>query len=141
MGAPLIVSDTNLLAHLHILGPDTMVARSVFQRDPHWVAPVVWRYEFRNVLATYMRRDLLTLSDALGVAEEAESQLRGKEHAPGSSDVLALASNSGCTAYDCEFVVVARNLGVKLVTFDRALVSSFPGTAVSPAEFVKSGSR
>ena len=137
----MIVADTNLLVHYHVRGPQTKLSDSVWQRDSDWAAPVLWRSEFRNVLATHLRVGYLTLEGALEIAEAAEAKLRSKEHAPNSSDVLALASNSGCTAYDCEFVVVARSLGVKLVTFDQALVSSFPGTAVSPADFVKSGSR
>ena len=134
----MIVADTNLLVHYHVPGPQMKLADSVWQRDSDWVAPVLWRSEFCNVLAAHLRAGYLKLEEALEIAE---AKLQAKQHQPKSSDVLALSSSSGCTACDCEFVVVARNLGVKLVTFDRALVSSFPGTAMSPADFAKSGSR
>ena len=137
---PLIVTDTSVIVHLYI-GPETRLAESVFQVDPHWAAPRLWRSEFHNVLATGMRCGRLSLERALKVTETAISQMQGHEHQPQSVDVLTLAWHSGCTAYDCEFVVVARNLGVKLVTFDRVLVSRFSGTAVSPADFAKSSAR
>jgi predicted nucleic acid-binding protein len=47
-----------------------------------------------------------------------------------------LAVSSGCSAYDAEFVVLARELGVSLVTLDKELLDKFPGTAVSPERFL-----
>jgi predicted nucleic acid-binding protein len=49
---------------------------------------------------------------------------------------LQLAAESGCSAYDCEFVALARDLEVPLVTADRQLLAAFPSTAVSPEAFV-----
>ena len=40
------------------------------------------------------------------------------------------------TAYDAEFVVLARQLGVRLVTFDKPLRKAFPEIAVDPAAFM-----
>ena len=49
---------------------------------------------------------------------------------------LELAKRSRCTAYDCEFVALAKRLGTGLVTSDRQVLSAFPETAVSPEAFV-----
>jgi len=38
--------------------------------------------------------------------------MMGQEYQVVSSDVLRLAARSGCTAYDCEFVALAQELGV-----------------------------
>ena len=40
--------------------------------------------------------------------------------------MLALAQSSSCSAYDCEFVGLAQQLGVRLVTADRKLRRAFP---------------
>ena len=67
---------------------------------------------------------------------EAESLMAGNEYAIVSGDVLSLAASSACSAYDAEFVVLARELGIPLVTTDKQLLDSFPETAVSPTRFL-----
>ena len=59
--------------------------------------------------------------------------------APGEADVdseavLRLAAQSGCTAYDCEFVALAQKLAVTLITMDRALLRAFPEMAQALVE-------
>jgi predicted nucleic acid-binding protein len=67
---------------------------------------------------------------------EAESLMSGGEFAVISGDVLSLAASSACSAYDAEFVVLAREMGVPLVTTDRRLLESFPETAVTPERYL-----
>ncbi len=62
---------------------------------------------------------------------EADSLAAGNEHEVGSRRVLELVRDSGCTAYDCEFVALAMQLGVELVTMDRQILRGFPKHAVS----------
>ena len=52
-----------------------------------------------------------------------------------SGDVLNLAAESGCEAYDCEFVALALDLAVPLVTADRKLVRAFGGTAAHLSDY------
>ena len=52
--------------------------------------------------------------------------------------MLELTLASSCTAYDCEFVALAKELGVKLVTSDRQILAQFPETAIAPGQFVRS---
>ena len=70
---------------------------------------------------------------------EAESLMLGGEYHVVSADVLNLAASSGCTAYDAEFVALARGLSVPLVTMDRELLEKFPETAVTPERFLAGG--
>ncbi|MFQ5675209.1 MAG: VapC toxin family PIN domain ribonuclease, partial [bacterium] len=48
--------------------------------------------------------------------KRAETLMRGKQYEVASGDVLALAKSSGCTAYDCEFVALAKDLSLPLIT-------------------------
>ncbi len=57
----MIVADTNLIAYLLIPGQKTALAQAVFQQDPAWIAPFLWRSEFRNIPALYMRQSQLAL--------------------------------------------------------------------------------
>jgi predicted nucleic acid-binding protein len=122
----LIVVDTNVVAYLYLPGEFTAAAESLLRRDPHWVVPRLWRSELRNILALYVRRRALTFEQAFSIQSEAEALLSGHEYDVDSFDILALANASGCTAYDCEFVALARRLEVRMVTGDTKLREAFP---------------
>lgn len=134
----MIAVDTNVIAYLWIPGAHTANAELLLKKDSEWIAPLLWRSEFRNVIAGYIRRKLMTLETAVQVMEEAESQMRGKEYAVSSTHVLNLAKKTRCSAYDCEFVALAEDLGVPLVTTDREILSAFPSIAVSLKKFSSS---
>lgn len=132
----MIVADTNLLAYLNIEGAFNQAARQVVLRDSEWVAPVLWRSELRNTLITCLRGGLIGRDEAFAIMTDAEAMMAFNEYDVASDDVLELAAETGCSAYDAEFVVLARDLGVPLVTTDRELLEKFPGTAVSPERFL-----
>lgn len=132
----MIVVDTNLLVYLHVPSAFTVQAEAVFARDSEWVSPLVWRSEFRSALAGLIRQGQVTLSLAMEIAHRAESWMTGREYPVNTDDVLRLAEASGCSAYDCEYVAVAQDLRLPLVTADRQLLKAFPSTAVAPAVLV-----
>ena len=131
----MIVADTNLLTYLYVQGQRTEESEAVLQRDALWAVPLLWRSEFRNSLIGLVRAHALQLDDALTMVDEAERWLTGHEYSVLSRQVLTLASRSGCSAYDCEFVALAQDLEVPLVTTDRQILKAFPTIAVSPSTF------
>ncbi len=86
-------------------------------------------------MAVFARRGELSFDRALAAAELAESLMAGAEFAVGSGPVLELARDSGGSAYDCEFVALARQERIPLVTTDRRLLAAFPKEALSPERF------
>jgi predicted nucleic acid-binding protein len=130
-----IVADTNLLIYLYVQGQRTEESEAVLQQDALWSAPLLWRSEFRNALIGLVRANSLPLEKALAVIDEAERWLTGHEYSVVSRQVLELAHRSGCSAYDCEFVALAQDLEVPLVTNDRQILKAFPTIAVSPSAF------
>lgn len=127
----MIVVDSNVLAYLYLPGEHTDAAEALLQRDPDWAAPVLWRSEFRNILAGYMRRKALSFEQACGLQREAESLLFDSEFEVDSLSVLELVRDSDCSAYDCEFIALAVQLNTQLVTMDGKLLRAFPQRAVS----------
>lgn len=127
----MIVVDTNVVAYLYLPGDYTDNAEALLEHDADWAAPLLWRSEFRNILAGYMRRKTLTFEAARDLQLEAESLLAGAEHEVDSRQVLELVRDSDCSSYDCEFVALAMTLGVKLVTMDTKLLKAFPKYAVA----------
>lgn len=126
----MIVVDTNVLAYLYLPGKLSDAAEALLLQDPEWAMPRLWRSEFRNVLATYMRKGLLAYDDALGIYRKAEAVVAGAEYDVTTAEVLRLPKDSGCSAYDCEFVALAEHLGVRLVSEDARLCNAFPGRAM-----------
>lgn len=126
----MIVVDTNVIAYLYLPGEFTSQAEALLERDAEWAAPLLWRSEFRNILAGCMRRKTLTFDQARALQAEAQSLMAGQEHEVDSQRVLELVRDSDCSAYDCEFAALALHLGVKLVTMDAKLLAAFPKVAV-----------
>lgn len=131
----MIVVDTNVVAYLWLPGDLTPAAEKALGDDADWAVPLLWRSEFRSVLAGAVRNRRLTPDRATAIAAAAEEQLRGHEFAVESSDVLALSTTSGCSAYDCEFVALAKALGVRLLTNDREVLRAFSKMTVALADF------
>ncbi|WP_149196662.1 type II toxin-antitoxin system VapC family toxin [Luteimonas suaedae] len=129
----MIVVDSNVLAYLYLPGEFTAAAEDLLERDPEWAAPLLWRSEFRNILAGYLRRDSLSFEQASALQSEAERLLAGLEYEVDSRGVLELVRGSDCSASDCEFVALAERLGTKLVTMDGKILRAFPKVAVALA--------
>lgn len=132
----MIVVDTNIIAYLLIPGDQTDVSEKVLQKDPMWISPRLWRSEFRNILIKYLRKDYITLAQAFQIMEKAERLMRGREYDVNSLPILEAASSSNCTAYDCEFIILARELGIKLITTDRRILREFPDDSISVAHYL-----
>jgi predicted nucleic acid-binding protein len=127
----MIVVDSNVLAYLYLPGERTRAAEALLERDPDWAAPILWRSEFRNILAGFVRRKELSFEQAVDLQHEAESLLAGCEFEVESRTVLELVRDSDCSAYDCEFVALAMTLDTRLFTVDKKLLRAFPNRARS----------
>lgn len=122
----MIVVDTNILAYYSLPGPRTREVDVLLRRRPRWAAPLLWRSEFRNVLAGEIRRKGMSVADAMRAMDRASKSLLGGEHAVDDEAVLDLLAQSQCSAYDCEFVALADALETVLVTEDKGLLKAFP---------------
>jgi predicted nucleic acid-binding protein len=126
-----------LIAYFAVRDANSELADAVFETDPVWVAPLLWRSELRSTLAKYMQHAGMTMEAALLALHSAEEAIGGREYSVSSERILELAVQSGCTAYDCEYVALAQDLGVPLVTADKQMLRVFPKTAVSLEKFAK----
>jgi predicted nucleic acid-binding protein len=131
-----IVADTNLVAYLLIEGTRTVAAKAVWEKDPQWMLPAIWRSEFLNVLTTAVRAGVLTIDQAHQTWHVALTIVAENEVEPLGDDVLDQAAKRNLSAYDAQFAVAASDLGVPLVTSDRRLLGACPGVAMSPEAFL-----
>ena len=133
----MVVADANLIAHLTIRSEFSPLTEAVYAADAAWAAPLVWLSEYRNTLAKYIQQRAMTVESALLSLRSAEEVMGGRTYNVSSENVLELVKNSGCTAYGCEYVALAMDLGVPLVTTDKPVLRAFPKTAVSLEKFAK----
>jgi predicted nucleic acid-binding protein len=132
----MIVVDTNIIAHFWLPSSQSDLCDQLFQKEPHWTAPVLWRSEFRNVVLLYLRKDLISLSQAMLITEKAETQMFEREFHVNSNRVLEIGERSSCSAYDCEFISLARDLDIQLVTLDKQILKDFPGISSHPEDII-----
>ncbi|MDY6904409.1 MAG: type II toxin-antitoxin system VapC family toxin [Thermodesulfobacteriota bacterium] len=132
----MIVVDTNILIYLWLPGDYTEQAEMLLEKDSHWVCPMLWRSEYRNVVTSFYRNGMLSYEDAVAVILNAEGQMANAEYAVNSVEVMEKVKQSTCTAYDCEYVVLAEMLETRLITNDKEILKCFPDIAVDMNDFV-----
>lgn len=127
------VADTNVLAALMLPTAENAGVIGLFRQDPDWHLPPLWRSEFRHVLLKYVRAGILEPAQAAALWGKAVERFALQEEPVDGQRVLELAIQSGCSSYDAEFVVLADQLGCRLLTFDRKLLQLFPAVTLQPS--------
>ena len=132
----MIVMDSNVLAARNLTGLLTQLAGQVEKRDPVWIVPHLWRYEFQNILARAAWVRQITPEDAMAAWKKVADQMSENEHDPSPEKVLDLSVRHRITAYDANFIALAMEMGVMCVTEDGELQKKFPAVAVGMADFI-----
>jgi predicted nucleic acid-binding protein len=132
-----IVVDSSVLAAFWLPGEFAALAESAKEREGVWAVPVLWRAEFRSVLAGFLRQKRLTEAEANAAYWNAQTDLGAQEFAVPTERILQLVLASDCPAYACEYVALAQDLGVPLVTTDRQILREFPKFAVALERFAE----
>lgn len=131
----MIVVDTNVISYLLIEGDKTSSAQELWSRDSDWRVPTLWRHEFLNVLATLGKAGGLDLDDAQEIWHMGLDFFSRCEEEANPVAALRLAVQTGISAYDAQYVALARHLDVPLVTEDRPLRTRVPEGLFSIEKF------
>ncbi len=129
MSVKRILVDTNALADLFVgeasLQNDAERLRRKFRL---WVAPPLIRYEFGNVLRTYVRTRKLEEEEGLAMLRKGLRMVRlcGE---PTEEAIFREAIRSGLTLYDATYVACAKSLGLTLYTRDDEILRNCPEVA------------
>jgi predicted nucleic acid-binding protein len=126
--------DCNVLAYLLIDGDQT--PRALLGRDADWHSEALLLIELSNVLATAMRAKRMSMNDATAVLTQAHGIVEPGLHRAHHLEALGLAVQYRVSACDARYLIVARDLGAKLVTEDAKLRSAAPKLTQSLADAV-----
>ncbi|MBF0409054.1 MAG: type II toxin-antitoxin system VapC family toxin [Candidatus Riflebacteria bacterium] len=133
----MIVVDVNFLIHFFFPSDFSPITEKVFLKDPVWISPLLWRSEFRNVLLGFVRKNIIDYSKAIEGIEKAEIKMQGAEHPVSSSQVMDLGRSSNCSAYDCEYVALAKTKELILLTWDARILRAFPEFSRNPEKYLE----
>ena len=124
-GSRVIVIDTNVMVYLVTGSTDHGDrAAALLRMESDWAAPSILLSELRNVLTGFVRRTWVELSDAKAMYDDALVILGDRIATVDGSEVLDVAASLGLSAYDTEFVVLARELECELVSADQGILAA-----------------
>lgn len=132
----MIVVDANAIVPLVRESSFTPLARALYAADPNWMVPPLWQSEVLNALLNEVRAGNVRLEGAMQAADMAVRLLRDGVRDVPPSAILTVAHASGLTAYDATYVVLARSLGLLLITEDKKILRSCPDIARSMRQFL-----
>jgi len=128
----MIVVDANVISYLLIRGERSEAMDRLQKLDPDWIAPKLWLDEFLNVLCTYERTGGFTREQSVELLEDAVALMDGASYDLPPERVLTVARQTNCSAYDSQYIALAQDLGLKLYTYDKRVISKCPGIALMP---------
>jgi len=134
----MIVVDSNILVHFFLNGEHRNLLERVRSRDSEWVAPILWRSEFRNVCIKMNRFGNIPLPVLLKGMEEADDVMRASTFRVQSNHVIVIAHRYQLTAYDAEYLSLALELDCQVLTFEKAMISKCPDVIIHPYDWLAS---
>ena len=132
----MIVVDANILVYSLIEGDYSPLVYKLRERDTDWRTTGLCLHEILNVLATYQRREVLTLAQCRALLGHAERFIKVAQCEVEMDTALAVAAEYAITGYDAQYVALAQSLNAPLITEDRKLRKAVPGIAFSMQEFL-----
>jgi predicted nucleic acid-binding protein len=97
-------------------------------------APNLWQWECANILANGVRRGRIppaAVEGLWGVLDAIRHRVELHELAPAQHKAsLAVAMDTGLSAYDAGYMWLARSLNLPLATFDKRLIDAAPACGV-----------
>ena len=127
----MIVVDVNVIAYLLIEGEYTESATRLWRQQQDWGLPSLWRHEFLNVLATYVRHGGASIGDAESIWWQAIELFSGCEQEVDMIRALRVAAERNISAYDAQYIALAQELATVCISEDRRLVSKYPEVATT----------
>jgi predicted nucleic acid-binding protein len=124
-----IVVDTNIISYLLI--PNDIynpLAEALYQKDSRWSSPFLWRYEFMSVLRIYLRKNLIDAAGCKSIYKEAMDLVASRPMSDFDA-VFNVVQHSSLSSYDCEFVALAIQSRLPLITEDKKILREFPDIA------------
>jgi predicted nucleic acid-binding protein len=131
----MIVVDASVVAFLFIEGEESGTVRKLYQADPEWVTPPIMNHEMLAILAAVGA----TEGDSSAVEtiwREVRGLLGARQQIPDPVRSLRLAVEWGLSGYDAQYLALATQLRLPLLSCDGRLLDAVPGKVVTPESYL-----
>lgn len=132
----MIVIDANILIYALIECDNSRLTSQLRVKDADWRTTGLCLHETLNVLTTYQRRGLLALEQCRELLRHANRFIAVAQCDVDMEASLTVAAQYGITGYDAQYVTLAQNLAVPLITEDRKLRQAVSEVGISMQEFI-----
>lgn len=132
----MIVVDTMVISYLLIPNEKyNQSAVNLYEKDMNWITPSLWCYEFLSVLTLYQRKSIIDSSRCKILFKKALEIIETRELI-NIDLVFGIIENSTLSAYDANFVALAKETNLPLITEDKKILGEFPTMAVSIEKYL-----
>ena len=130
----MLVVDSNVVLAMILDEEQHEAVDALTTVDPFWIAPDIIWYEIQNVLTGRVRRGLLTLEAARAMFRLASAMVEIVLPNTVNQDIIEIAVDCKLTFYDASYVALARELGIRLATYDQEILVEAPDVAAKPEQ-------
>lgn len=133
----MIVVDSDVLSYYLIEGERTKMARALYDADPNWTAPALWRAELASVLNKHVKARYFSLAQAREVLSTALQFFGEIDRSIDLDLAFTLAHETGASTYDAHFLALAQQCGRPLVTGEKRHPGARSGLAVNIEDYLR----
>ena len=134
----MIIADNNIIVPIFLDEPHSSTCEELYEKEARWITPYLWQSEFKHVLTRSVKIEQFTIEGARQVFETADSAFSPLQQAVDHKQSFDLSLRYRLSGYDGEYVWLAENLQLPLVTFDKEVLKRASHVAVHPEEYLAS---
>ncbi len=132
----MIVVDSSVISFLFLEGELTESVKELHRIDSEWITPPILNHEMLNILAV-----VGTADQAVAPMEEIWRDIRAllgsRQQVPDPLRSLHLAIELEISGYEAQYVALAQQLNMPLVTEEQRLLEQLPDLCLSIEEALK----
>jgi predicted nucleic acid-binding protein len=135
-GQGVIVADASVVTFLFLEGELSGIVRELYTTDPEWVTPPILNHEMLNILAAVGSAE----GNVQGMEElwrEARGVLGSRQQIPDPQRSLRLAIELGISGYQAQYLALADQLKLPLLTTDALLLDLLPKKTCRPEVYLE----
>lgn len=132
----MIVVDASIVSFLLIEGELTEKARALYRIDSEWITPPILNHEMLAILTEVgsLEGDAATMIE---LWRQVRLLVGSRQQIPDPVRSLRRGVESGISGYDAQYLALAEQLSLPLITEEEALLQAAPGRAVSLRSYLE----